>query len=304
MSSNSGKILSIDGGGVRGFFSAIIIDLLNQQTGFLKHIDVFAGNSIGSLLALSLASGRGSDEINALCAKLGAVAFTPFNTENDKSHPRYKTDLFQQALADHLFHDYKLKDLNKKVIVPAFNICSNEGWRHEIFHNFSSSIHLDTKVVDLALRSMAAPLYFPSYQGFIDGGVFANNPSLLAYSCVKEHLGKDKSLSLLSIGTGIVKTSLPHQCDWGVNQWLSSEKKPEYPFFSLVTEGSIEYTHSLCKTLIGEKYHRVNADLKEFIAIDEINQLPNLMEIALNYPKLYQSNWKNLLLWIEKEILS
>jgi patatin-like phospholipase/acyl hydrolase len=42
-------------------------------------------------------------------------------------------------------------------------------------------------VVDAALRSAAAPTYFPVYQGYCDGAVTANNPSLVAVSMALAH---------------------------------------------------------------------------------------------------------------------
>lgn len=80
------------------------------------------------------------------------------------------------------------------VLVPAFQLdnmdpkapsadtvtSTNRRWIPRFFHNLNNSESLDEKVVDIALRSSAAPTYFPIYQGFVDGGVFANNPALCA----------------------------------------------------------------------------------------------------------------------------
>ena len=87
------------------------------------------------------------------------------------------------------------------------------------------------KVADCTLRSAAAPTYFPSYQGHVDGGMFANNPSLLAASLILGQNFKDrvtqKDLYILSISCGHtdcsadgMKLSTKIYHEYGILQWL------------------------------------------------------------------------------------
>jgi uncharacterized protein len=120
-----------------------------------------------------------------------------------------------------------LGDITKHhVLVTSFQLDDQKlsDWYPHFFHNYPNSPYLDLSVVDCALRSAAAPTIFPSHQGYIDGGMMANNPSTAAIAFALGHHGSELALadiSLLSVGTGlspsIVKTNTSH---WGVVQWL------------------------------------------------------------------------------------
>jgi hypothetical protein len=122
---------------------------------------------------------------------------------------KYDTEILKNMLTKK-FGDMRLRDLKKKgnsishtntsfltfhiVLVPSFQLDNmdpsfpsagsepkiNRRWVPRFFHNLNDSDSLDEKVVDVALRSSAAPTYFGIYQGYVDGGVFANNPALCA----------------------------------------------------------------------------------------------------------------------------
>ena len=84
----------------------------------------------------------------------------------------------------------------------------------KIHHDPGSMLRYNAvkKVADCTLRSAAAPTYFPSYQGHVDGGMFANNPSLLAASLVLGQNCKDsvtqKDVYILSISCGHTDSSV------------------------------------------------------------------------------------------------
>ena len=101
------------------------------------------------------------------------------------------------------------------VVIPAFDLDSGvvtgEGvrsWKAKFFQNFESDPgDRDELVVDVAMRTSAAPTFFPMYQGYVDGGVVANNPSMCALAQALDPRAaaarQVADVTLLSVGTGL-----------------------------------------------------------------------------------------------------
>ena len=85
-----------------------------------------------------------------------------------------------------VFGDLKLRDLARKVAIPTFDLDNEEvpakrTWKPKIFHNFQGDDSDGEQLVaNIARYTSSAPTYFPSADGYIDGGVYANNPSIVA----------------------------------------------------------------------------------------------------------------------------
>jgi patatin-like phospholipase/acyl hydrolase len=302
------NILSFDGGGVRGVFAAQILTMLENELGFLSKVDLFSGTSTGALIALSLAAGFLPEQIVALYQNLAPVLF-PDHHEFSATKAKYNSSFFKQLMIKNVFpNNPKLSDLPKKAAALAFKLNDHGHWHPHVFHNFVS--HIDsTYLIDAALASSAAPLYFPSYEGFVDGGVFATNPSLAALSLALEHVTDLKlaDVRLLSFGNGIIPEHIEGDINWGSEQWLSTNKTeslPRLPLFSLFTEAGISHVDHCCKVLMKDHYHRANAHLEKTIALDEIEYIPYLLDKALMFPKKSMQSWDALRMWVEKTILN
>jgi patatin-like phospholipase/acyl hydrolase len=302
------NILTIDGGGVRGVFAAQILSMLQNELGFLSKVDLFSGTSTGALIALSLAAGFLPEQIVALYQKLAPVLF-PHHHEISSSKAKYDSSCFKQLMINQVFpHNPKLSDFPKKVAALAFKLNDHGRWHPHVFHNFVS--HLDSAhLIDAALASSAAPLYFPSYEGYVDGGVCATNPSLCALTLALEHVTDLKlaDIRLLSFGNGIMPEHIPGNINWGSEQWLSTKKSaslPQFPLFALFTEAGISQVDHCCKVLMKDHYHRVNDHLEKTIALDDIECIPMLLEKAQMFPKKNTSSWDALRMWVEKTLLN
>src|SRR5262249_5101574 len=116
-----------------------------------------------------------------------------------------------------------LGEIAKKVLVTTFDLDSaNEvlstdpplerTWKAKFFHNFpldnngEANPDVTERALDVIMRSSAAPTYFPIYQGYVDGGVVANNPGMCALAqAINRNTGNQalSDIHLLSVGTGI-----------------------------------------------------------------------------------------------------
>ena len=145
-------------------------------------------------------------------------------------------------------------------------------------HNFPGpDSDAEEKVVDVALRTGAAPTYFPIYQGYVDGGVVANNPSMCALAqALHPEAGGQKleEVTLLSMGTGIISKYLPEKdSDWGLAQWAPH-------LFSIMIEGGVGLADYQCRQLLGERYLRIDPVLPASVGIDRLDEIPIFQEIG------------------------
>jgi hypothetical protein len=141
------------------------------------------------------------------------------------------------------------------------------------------------------LYTSAAPTFFPVYQGYIDGGVVSNNPSLCALAqALEPHTGKQKlrDIRLLSAGTGFnPKYLTADNDDWGLVQWAPH-------LVSLMLEGSVGLADYQCRQLLGTRYLRVNPVLPVSIGLDGVDQIPLMKTLAT------QIDLSDAVTWLKK----
>ena len=264
------RILSIDGGGVRGLLVTVILQQLDERLpGWRDRVDLLAGTSTGGIIALGLAKGLTPTDLRILyydkspgifgdsllddIRDLGRVVGAEFSNKN-----------LRQEL-ERVFGATRLQNLNKRVLISAFDLDNEDpdpakrSWKPKFFHNFPGT---DTdggmRAVDVAMYTSAAPTYFPSVDGYVDGGVAANNPSMAALAQSLDRRSRIAArpsiddLSLLSIGTGrsLSRISGKRQ-DWGYAQWA----KPLLRLMFDAVSGIPDYQ---CRQLLGESYHRID----------------------------------------------
>jgi patatin-like phospholipase/acyl hydrolase len=150
----------------------------------------------------------------------------------------------------------------------ATSIWKVRSWKAKYFHNFpggDSDGH--ERVVDVALCTSAAPTYFPTYRGYVDGGVVSNNPSMCAVAqALEPTTGKQKlrDIRVLSMGTGYnPKYITAENEDWGFIEWAPH-------LISLMLEGSMGLADYQCRQLLETHYQRVNPVLPIEIGLDGV----------------------------------
>jgi len=285
-------ILTMDGGGIKGLITAILLERLEAQfPGFLAQVDLFAGTSTGGLLALGLAAGRTPTQARELYEIYGKVVFADTLIDDLRDLGKligadYALEPLRQTLESQ-FGDLTLGELKKRVLVSAFDLDATppdrrrlRSWKAKFFHNYpgvdSDAGH---KVVDVGLYTSAAPTYFPICDGYVDGGVVASNPSLCALAQALHPLTggqKLEDLRLLSISTGSNPRYLDSQNgDWGIVQWAPH-------LVSLMLEGSSGLADYQCRQILGDHYQRIDPQLPEPIGMDQVAKIPLMQQVALS----------------------
>ncbi len=284
------NIISLDGGGVRGTIEAVIIERLSKEyPKLLRDVDLIAGTSTGGIQALSIASGATPPETRDLYEKMSKYIFADSFLDDFRDLWKlggadYSNKNLKKALQLQL-GDRTLAELDKRVAIPAFDLDNgymneHRNWKLKVFHNFDGrDSDGNEKAVDVGLRTAAAPIYFPTVEGFVDGGVVVNNPSMVALAqALDPRAGNQqlKDINVLSLGTGkLSKFIKGSNHGWGIAQWSP------YMFFMMM-EGGIDMVHFQTKQLLGESYHRINPILAEHFALDDWKKVSKLVEIAEN----------------------
>ncbi len=298
------RILSLDGGGIRGWLTASLLQRLQndlKQQGypdFLEKVDLFAGTSTGGLLALGLAKGLSLQDCRDLYEKHGPIIFKRprFGVLSQILRAKYKNDYLGTTLREY-FGDDTLGDLaekrGKRVLVCTFDLDNGPNnrqgvrmWKAKFYHNFDpADSDYKEKMVDVALRTSAAPTYFPIYDGHVDGGVVANNPSTCALAqALDPQTGKQtlNDIALLSLGTGLNPKIVEQQnASWGLAQWAwfrvttflgASPSGGRALITDLLVEGTGDVAHYQCRQILTPRFHRLNPQLDQPLDLDAIDK--------------------------------
>lgn len=295
------RILSLDGGGIRGLLTTVLLARLEEaQPGFLAQIDLFAGTSTGGILALGLASGMTPAECQTLYEVHGQAIFSnPIAREvadlGNIVGAKYANASLKQALVDQ-FHDKTLADLPRKVLISSFALNSTpndlgalRAWKPKFFHNYPGpDSDAKERVLEVALRTSAAPTYFPMFQEFVDGGVIANNPSMCALAqALHASTGGQKldDIRLLSLGTGLRPKFLAvKDANWGLVEWAPH-------LVDLLLEGSNGLGDYQCRQTLGDNYCRLNPMLPNEITLDDVVSMPLLKQLGAEADLADAINW-------------
>lgn len=225
-------ILAIDGGGYRGLFAAHILRRIEQEwrPDWRDHFGMLAGTSTGAILAAGLACGLSAERLAGLYEEhgpeifaargLGRIPLWSLMTSRYSQRPL-------RGLLDRTLGDRTLGDVPVPLILPAVDI--GQGCVHVFKSAYDKNFHRDpaVRVADAVLASCAAPLYFdpvvvnPGEYQLADGGLWANNPALVAAVDAHYRLGVSlDDIRVLSVGTGTSKTFYPRSETRWFNRFL------------------------------------------------------------------------------------
>ena len=211
------RILSIDGGGIRGIFPAAFLAELEERylggSSVSSCFDLITGTSTGGIIGIGLGAGLSAAEIRDLYVERGEQIFPPAGPAARRMaglsrvfRHRYDREPLMRVLWEYL-GDRALGESRSRLCIP-----SCEG-HHSDLYVFKTPHHPDycldgaETMVTVAAATSAAPTYFrPLDQGgytFVDGGVWANNPVMIGLTeALSSFTVPRERIRILSIGCG------------------------------------------------------------------------------------------------------
>lgn len=213
---NSFKIISIDGGGIKGLYSSTILEHLEAKHGPISdYFDMICGTSTGGLIALALSLKIPATDVSKIYTEKGHLIFPKrakwLGIIRQTLWKGKYSDRPLMAVLKEVFKESTIKDLNNLVCIPSYSITDARPW---IFKKDHNNLYRDNKALlaDVALATSAAPTYFPlceipyyDNKQFIDGGVWANNPTLVGViEAITYFVGPEKefqSIEVLSLSS-------------------------------------------------------------------------------------------------------
>ncbi|MCK8137620.1 CBASS cGAMP-activated phospholipase [Pseudoalteromonas sp. 2CM28B] len=288
------KILSIDGGGIRGVYPAHILKCFEEKLGInlLESFDMIAGTSTGSIIAAGVACNIRPAEMVNMYKEYGVDIFKkkksriPFKKLKNVAQPLLESVYDSGSLSNVLngvFNDITLGQVAKPLILPATDV-GNGG-----VHVFKSPYHPDfirdksVKVKDAVLASCSAPTFFDPHKVdeylLSDGGLWANNPALVAVIDAQKRLGINyDDIQVVSIGTGHSKVAygLKHKGGWGL---ATGWRHKEFINFmlSLQSQSALNYLKLHLKP---EQILRIDFESDTDLPLDEVSEIDNLISLA------------------------
>lgn len=202
------RILALDGGGIRGIFSAAVVAEAQESfPDLVEKVDLICGTSTGGIIALGLADGKSGAEMLRFYRDEGAEVFKSRRTFGRLWGPKYDRTNLDQLLKREFGDDRVLNDLQKPVCVPAYELVTGAARVLKDDHAPGLAWGGTRKIWKVAAASSAAPTYFAPVQidkedSHVDGGVWANNPSLVGIVEAVRYFDRElPEIQLLSIGT-------------------------------------------------------------------------------------------------------
>ena len=300
------KVLSIDGGGIRGIYPSMLLVNLEEELKasgreswqIYQNFDLICGTSTGGIIAIALALGIPARDIHNLYVENAKDIFG--NKRNFlrqlfySSHKRnILENLIRKKFQDpNTQKDLRLKDCKTAVCVPVYDLIEGRPsvYKSNYHPRFTRDYHIPAYQV--ALATSAAPTYFDPFSASytdlkginkslsnkVDGGVFANNPTLLGIIEAQEAFKVELSnLKVLSLGTGHQKFSDGEsRKKWGIKYWINPSKKRIMDLFMQGQTQLVENIISLMQNGIDKEryeqpsfvYDRLTTELDNSMNID------------------------------------
>ena len=189
------RILSLDGGGLLGAFTASVLATFEKQCqkthgkALVDHFDLITGTSTGGLIAIALAMGTPAEQILDFYRNQGRYIFPRsgrvrgwVKTLRTLFRPKFSPKELRKAVIA-VVGEKPLREALTRLVIPVYQASPlGRPYLFKTPHDLQRAHHADVAAADVALATSAAPTYFPAHSVkgfgvFIDGGVWANCPS-------------------------------------------------------------------------------------------------------------------------------
>jgi uncharacterized protein len=292
------RILSIDGGGMRGIVPLEVLKFIENKYGkrIYELFDFIAGTSTGGLIACGLVvSDNGQTpkfslkELENIYLERGKEIFpSPFGLVRifrfirSLKSPKFKEEGLEKVLTD-VLGNKRLTNCIKPILIPTYDLYNNNAL---FFKSRQAMVDANKNalLIDVCRATSAAPTYFPAYKFTfdnkpticIDGGIFMNNPSMGALAEIYKHyndpiynLTKSEldNVKILSLGTGSYTPEIARKKveNWGLLDWATQ-------ISDLMLQANNQVAHYQAEQIVMENnFLRLDIEIKEekFSAMDK-----------------------------------
>ena len=283
------KILSIDGGGVRGLLPLTLLCSIEEKVGerIWKYFDLITGTSTGGIIALWLSTGRPPGDLQKLYDELICEVF-PRRLRPIRIfcpgflYDSHKLESFLKKEFNNSGQDLKMKDAKTRVCIPSIDITCGKvvvyKTPHSVIKPNEITYYADAnkEMWKVALATSAAPIFFKpaivenSY--CVDGGLWANNPSLVGVVEAMKLGYSANEISVFSLGTGEsilqVEQNKAKKMNW--SHYLLQLVELSFQSQSQSTENQMR------SLLENKNYIRAQHKFQNPIGLDDINRLADL----------------------------
>ena len=277
-------ILALDGGGTRGIYTAQLLAKIEQAFGtpIRTRFDLIVGTSTGAIIAGAAVSDIPMTDIVELFETETPYIFRKRWYRIPLFLSKYPNQKLAQIIAKHI-PATPLGEIASPLMITSSEIAKSEV--HIFRSNYGSRdseiapTSKDVNLREAILASCAAPTFFApkSVDNFLlaDGGLWANNPSTVAFTEALSVFGKEaQEVRMLSIGTGHSVNMYRNRRGWGFITGWGGAKLTSY-VMTLQSQASA----NTAKLLLKENYLRINPEI-DFWELDTLTQLDNLKSLA------------------------
>lgn len=281
------RILALDGGGLRGTFTAAVLakwdDMLKAGGGndLISHFDLVAGTSTGAILAIGLAMGLKPIEILSFYENKGPQIFPKDRKLRHWLKSKHDSATLRGLLTE-VYGDKTLEaDSCCRLVIPTVRAKQGQAEAIVTPHSPDRTAHRNISAVEAALASSAAPTYFDeatfdgpiALETFLDGGVWANNPILPALAEAVRYLKIPLDrIDVLSIGTLSSESDFTEQLGKGKAGWAPHSVDL---FFAAQEHGAL----TLAESFLGPTRHvRVNQQTPVEIKMDDVEAIREMVQ--------------------------
>lgn len=263
------KILAIDGGGIKGVYAASFLAEIESLCGgnVCDYFDMLAGTSTGAIIAAALSIKIPARDILELYLNKGKKIFPKKHWKLFKG--KYNTEPLENELKK-LFGDKKIVEANTRLLIPTYNLSTDAVQVIKTPHAPDLYYDKNRKIYETLLATTAAPVYFSPYKMrggvFIDGGVGANNPSLIGLvEGVSRCNWNKEDIMILNIGSVTGGKNTTGKEKMGLLNFITIQE--------CFMNAENQYASNICKLIIGDRYIRIEENVRPGeLALDKVDK--------------------------------
>ena len=271
------NVLALSGGGFRGLYTIRVLSKIEEATGrkIIDQFQLLTGTSIGGVIALALAIGHSPKDLEKIFIDRGAEIFPSRNRLLFKAiglfRPIYSNKGLKKILEE-LFTDKTMADLKVNVTIPTADILSGKPKFFKTQHNSDLYYDKTARLLDVALATSAAPVFFPIHETqadrFVDGALVGNAPGLFGWFEASQYLEEDTlNIRVLAIGTlaGSPNISAKRTVKPSLLFWLNP-KKPRLLYLMMSQQEHL--TNLMLNRMLGKRYAIIDETISDESAND------------------------------------